>query len=65
MDIVTQDRYRGLRLGQIVATNFILKCMEDKKKPRWDCDVNNNASIKLAEKLGFEKPIEYSVFVRK
>lgn len=64
MDIVTQNRYRGLGLGQIVAQKFILKCIEDQKTPRWDCDVNNIASIKLAEKLGFENPIQYSVFVK-
>ncbi|UFU01147.1 GNAT family N-acetyltransferase [Radiobacillus kanasensis] len=64
MDIVTQNSYRGMGLAHNVAEHFILHCMEDDKIPRWDCDVNNIASINLAEKLGFENPIKYSVFVR-
>ncbi|MED1228775.1 GNAT family N-acetyltransferase [Bacillus nakamurai] len=29
-----------------------------------DCDVNNMASVSLAEKLGFNEPAAYSVFVK-
>ncbi|MFE8703586.1 GNAT family N-acetyltransferase [Cytobacillus sp. FJAT-54145] len=30
--------------------------------PRWDCDIKNVGSIKLAEKLGFHTPREYGVY---
>ncbi|MFB7641921.1 hypothetical protein [Peribacillus butanolivorans] len=31
--------------------------------PRWDCDILNKSSIKLAGKSGFGNPVEYSIFV--
>jgi RimJ/RimL family protein N-acetyltransferase len=65
IDIATQNKYRGMGLARNVAVIFIEHCIEKNMKPKWDCDVNNLASIKLAEKLGFENPIEYSVFVRR
>ncbi|QYF83811.1 GNAT family N-acetyltransferase [Brevibacterium sp. PAMC21349] len=65
IDIATQNKYRKMGLAQNVAEIFIEHCIERNLKPNWDCDVNNFASIKLAERLGFENPIEYSVFVRR
>ncbi|MBY0122789.1 GNAT family N-acetyltransferase [Bacillus sp. S/N-304-OC-R1] len=32
--------------------------------PRWDCDIHNMASKKFAGSLGFQHPIEYSVFIK-
>ncbi|MCZ0067383.1 GNAT family N-acetyltransferase [Bacillus sonorensis] len=32
---------------------FISYCHDLRIKPRWDCDLYNKASIRLAEKLGF------------
>jgi RimJ/RimL family protein N-acetyltransferase len=65
IDIVTHKEYRGNGLAFITAKAFINHCLQNGFIPRWDCDVNNFASIKLAEKLGFDNPTEYSVFVRK
>ncbi|MGE7907565.1 GNAT family N-acetyltransferase [Peribacillus sp. NPDC094092] len=65
IDIATQNKYRGMGLAQNVADIFIEHCIERNLEPNWDCDVNNFASIKLAERLGFENPMEYSVFVRR
>ncbi len=65
IDIVTQNKYKGMGLAQKVAGKFIEHCIEKNVKPKWDCDVNNFPSIKLADRLGFSNPIEYSVFVRK
>ncbi len=65
IDIATKNKYRGMGLAQNVAEIFIEHCIERNLKPNWDCNVNNFASIKLAERLGFENPKEYSVFVRK
>lgn len=65
IDIATQNKYRGMGLAQNVAEIFIEHCIERTLKPNWDCDVNNFTSIKLAERLGFENPMEYSLFVRR
>ncbi|MEE3953450.1 GNAT family N-acetyltransferase [Peribacillus frigoritolerans] len=65
IDIATKNKYRGMGLAQNVAEIFIEHCIGRNLKPNWDCNVNNFASIKLAERLGFENPMEYSVFVRK
>jgi RimJ/RimL family protein N-acetyltransferase len=65
VDIATQEGYRGNGFAFITAKAFIDHCLKHDFIPRWDCDVHNLASIKLAEKLGFNYPTEYSVFVRK
>ncbi|WP_251553680.1 GNAT family N-acetyltransferase [Neobacillus muris] len=65
IDIVAQEPFRGMGLAQTSAQLFIDCCLEKNLTPTWDCDVNNLASIKLAEKLGFERPSIYSVFVKK
>lgn len=65
VDIATHKEYRGNGLAFITAKAFIHHCLKNNFIPRWDCDVNNLASIKLAKKLGFDHPTEYSIFVRK
>ncbi|MEI5908231.1 GNAT family N-acetyltransferase [Bacillus spongiae] len=65
IDIATQSKFRGRGLAQKIAGKFIEHCLEKKIHPRWDCDVSNGASIKLADRLGFENPTTYAVFVRK
>lgn len=65
VDIATDERFRGKGLALNAARLFIHHCIENHVIPRWDCDMSNDASIKLAIKLGFENPIEYSVFVRR
>ncbi|MFD1739219.1 GNAT family N-acetyltransferase [Bacillus salitolerans] len=64
IDIVTNPNYRGMGLATILAKAFIVECVRKKKTPRWDCAVNNVVSINLAEKLGFDNPTSYSVFIR-
>ncbi|MFD1445247.1 GNAT family N-acetyltransferase [Oceanobacillus profundus] len=65
IDIVTQSQYTGKSFAFILGMSFIDKCLEKRLTPRWDCDVENISSIKLAAKLGFVNPVEYSIFVRK
>ncbi len=62
IDIITHKDYRGKGLAIIIATSFIEYCLKIGIIPKWDCDVTNESSIKLAGKLGFVKPVEYSVF---
>ncbi|MNJ57084.1 GNAT acetyltransferase [compost metagenome] len=65
IDITTHPDYRGMGLAQSAAELFIEHCMEHHMMPKWDCDITNVASIKLAAKLGFEDPRQYSIFARK
>lgn len=65
IDIVTHEAHQGKGLAQAVATQFIEHCMQNDITPCWDCYVDNISSQKLANKLSFHNPIEYSLFVRK
>lgn len=59
IDIVTWDEYRGQGLAAMVARQFIRECIQRKITPTWDCFLSNVASVKLAEKLGFEQEQTY------
>lgn len=65
IDIVTHKAYQGKGLAQAVAARFIEHCIQNDIIPCWDCYVDNIPSQKLANKLSFHNPIEYSLFVRK
>ncbi|WP_349409879.1 GNAT family N-acetyltransferase [Pseudalkalibacillus sp. SCS-8] len=64
IDIVTDEEHRGKGLAAIAAEAFILHCQESGRTPRWDCFVSNTASIRMAEKMDFENPLEYSIIVK-
>ncbi|MBP2242970.1 hypothetical protein J2Z40_003552 [Cytobacillus eiseniae] len=63
IDIVTHEAYRGQGLALTLAKIYIDHCLKNRLVPRWDCDVSNASSIKLAKIVGFIDPVEYSVFV--
>lgn len=65
IDIVTNPLFRGRGVAQCVAEAFILESLDRKVTPRWDCDLHNTASIRLAQKLNFAAPETYSLYVRK
>lgn len=62
IDIATKPNWMGQGLALAVAHAFIDECLANHITPRWDCNVDNAASIKLGKKLGFEKPKLYCVF---
>lgn len=64
IDIITDSSYRGKGLASIVAEQFIDYCLAENIQPRWDCDVDNRASIRLGSKLGFINPEIYNVYVK-
>ncbi|KQL37197.1 GNAT family N-acetyltransferase [Psychrobacillus sp. FJAT-21963] len=64
VDIITDSNYRGKGLASIVAEQFIDYCLSHNIQPRWDCDVDNVASINLGSKLGFNNPKEYTVYIK-
>ncbi|MBE7120417.1 GNAT family N-acetyltransferase [Bacillus cereus] len=65
IDIATHEAHQGKGLAQAVATRFIEHCIQNHIMPCWDCNIDNIPSQKLASKLSFHNPIEYSLFVRK
>lgn len=64
IDITTDSDYRGKGLASMVAEQFLDYCLSHNIQPRWDCDVNNVASINLGNKLGFNNPIEYAIYIK-
>ncbi|WP_307892047.1 GNAT family N-acetyltransferase [Bacillus swezeyi] len=65
VDIATHADFRGKGFAVHCARAFISYCKDHKLEPRWDCDLHNKASIRLAEKLGFCPLKTYSLFVEK
>lgn len=64
IDIFTHANYRGQGLAKIIGERFIDDCIAHKLEPRWDCDVNNVASIYLGTTLGFTNRKAYSVYTK-
>jgi len=54
-DIVTVKKYREMGLASIVCNAFITKSRQLGLTPYWDCDAGNEASNRLAKRLGFTK----------
>ncbi|UGB32188.1 GNAT family N-acetyltransferase [Metabacillus sp. B2-18] len=65
IDVATSSNFSGMGLASHVSAAFIKHCLEYDKVPRWDCDIHNVGSINLAQKLGFENPRMYSIFVKR
>lgn len=64
IDIATASEWRGKGLALPAAQAFIDRCIDHQIIPRWECNIHHSASIKLGNKLGFEDPREYSIFVK-
>lgn len=63
--IETLDRYRQKGIATKTAAHFIDFCLKKDIKPSWECGAYNEPSVKLAEKLGFERINEYKVLLTK
>ena len=64
VDIITDSNYRGKGLASIISERFIEYCISHNIEPRWDCDIDNIASINLGSKLGFINPKEYTIYTK-
>ncbi|WP_239646695.1 GNAT family N-acetyltransferase [Bacillus zhangzhouensis] len=62
LDIWTDEAYRGKGLALLAGQQMVSTCLEKGMTPYWDCDVHNLASVKLAEKLGFQWTKTYRLF---
>lgn len=54
MGIETKEKFRGKGLAEFVCRAIIDYCVENNYEPIWSCRLENTASYKLAQKLGFE-----------
>lgn len=64
IDIFTAEAYRGKGLAKQLAIAFIDHCLDQQRTPHWDCDRENDGSMRLAEKRGFQRQQQYNVYVR-
>ena len=63
--IETVEDVQSKGIGTTVATAFVKKCVEKELIPYWDSWLKNYPSVKIAEKVGFDKVEDYPVIVVK
>lgn len=59
--IETLADYQNQGIATATATVFVRYCFENNIIPHWECDVENRASVRVAEKVGFHK-VEQAIF---
>ena len=52
--VETAEECRGKGFGKIVSAAMVKETLRRRKTPIWDCDIRNEASMKLACSVGFE-----------
>lgn len=62
IDIETEEKHRRMGLAYSMAVDFIADCLKNNYIPQWDCVESNPNSHYLANKLGFEKMNENTVY---
>jgi len=62
IDIETKESHRRKGYAEVVSQAFVKNCIDMHLHPHWDCMAENTASLRLAEKLGFTKCNEYTLF---
>mgnify|MGYP001627424350 CR=1 FL=1 len=63
MGIETKEKFRGMGFAEFVCSALIDYCIEKRHEPIWACRLENTASYKLAQKLGFQ-PICFLPYYR-
>ncbi len=59
--IETLGEYQNRGLATIAASAFVEQSLQRSIKPHWDCDVENLASRRVAEKVGFVEERNYPI----
>lgn len=63
ISIHTDEAYRRRGLAQLAAQAFIGACLQQGLTPNWECFWDNEPSVALAQKLGFEMRFDHPVYV--
>lgn len=61
--IETLEKFRHKGIATKTAAEFVRYCVKNGITPFWEADKSNEPSVKLAEKLGFDKVSEYQVYL--
>lgn len=62
LGLATAPDHRGRGYATLTAAACIEHCIENGLGPHWHCWEDNLPSIRVAEKVGFESPINYPVY---
>jgi len=60
--VETIPEFRGRGYATLVAGACVERCIKDGFAPHWHSDETNRSSIAVAQKVGFDKPMGYSVY---
>jgi RimJ/RimL family protein N-acetyltransferase len=60
--IETVEKYRNNGIGTAIANRFVQYCIEHDLKPEWEAMSDIKASLRIAEKVGFEFDYEYKMY---
>lgn len=61
--VETLNNYKGKNYATLVSTKLIDYCIQNSIEPIWSCRSDNIASIKLANKLGFEYKKDFAYYI--
>ncbi|MGG1638673.1 GNAT family N-acetyltransferase [Paenibacillus sp. NRS-1760] len=62
IDIITIEEHKCRGLATKVGIEFINECRSKRLLPNWSCHSDNQASISLANKLGFDQIAEHPMY---
>jgi RimJ/RimL family protein N-acetyltransferase len=62
LGLATIPEYRNQGYATLTSAACVEYCVEHQIVPHWHCFKSNTASIAVAEKVGFEKVMEYPVY---
>lgn len=62
LGLATSPLYRNRGYATLTSAACVEYCMDHQIVPHWHCYKNNLAAVAVAEKLGFEKVMEYPVY---
>jgi RimJ/RimL family protein N-acetyltransferase len=62
LGVATVPQFRSQGFATLAAAATLEYCMTQGWTPHWHCWEDNIASQRVAEKLGFEQPKQYSVY---
>jgi RimJ/RimL family protein N-acetyltransferase len=59
---ITHQAYRGRGYAPIACAYLVDACQQRGYQPYWSCDADHTASIRVAQKLGFQQSNTYRIF---
>jgi RimJ/RimL family protein N-acetyltransferase len=62
LGLATAPEHRGRGLATAVAAACISECLSRGATPHWQCEEANPASMTVAEKVGFGRPVRYIAY---